>query len=171
MLFIPEGTYVLKQKLDIRRQGLVIRGAGVNKTTIYIPLSLSDAYGNNFHEGGAPVSQYSHSTGFLNFFGWDPMGPWNLLANVTRPARRGDTRLYVDKAGAMRAKVGHWVRFAMDGDLKGLFTDMNDGEQVGGCRVGTWKAGLGLEAGRRGCPGREGLWVSTPQPNLTLLGF
>jgi hypothetical protein len=155
VLFIPEGTYVLKKKLDIRRQGLVIRGAGVNKTTIYIPVSLTDAYGNDWGEGGNQgVSQYSHSAGFINFFGWDPMGPWNALANVMRPAKRGDTRLYVDKAAAMAPKVGQWVRFVMDGDLKGLLTDMNDGGFVAG---GVWGR-LVKEKRRATCACSEEQW-------------
>jgi hypothetical protein len=115
----------------MRRARVVIRGAGVNKTIIYIPVSLGDVYGNTFSEAGpgSGVSDYAHSTGFLNFWGYDPMTPWNLLANVTRPAARGDTRLYVTSTAKLTALVGKQVRFIMDGDYAGQLVDMYGGER------------------------------------------
>jgi hypothetical protein len=69
VLYIPPGTYVLKKRIDMRRPNLVIRGAGMDRTTIYIPVSLSEVYGNSLHTGASSVSDWSHSTGFINFFG------------------------------------------------------------------------------------------------------
>ena len=120
----------LKRKIDMRRARVVVRGAGVNKTVIYIPVSLSDVYGNAYSEGspGSGVSDYAHSTGFLNFWGYDPMTPWNALTNVTRAAKRGDTRLYVASTAKLTGLVGKQVRFIMDGDYESLLTDMYGGE-------------------------------------------
>jgi hypothetical protein len=69
VLYIPPGTYVLKKRIDMRRPNLVIRGAGMDRTTIYIPVSLSEVYGNSLLNGTSSVSDWSHSTGFINFFG------------------------------------------------------------------------------------------------------
>ena len=146
VLYLPPGRYVLKKKIDVRATNLVLRGAGAARTTIFIPLSLTEAYGNTFREGGGCcASDYSHGTGFLNFWGWDSINPWNEIARVTLPAKRGDTRLYVDSTsaappgggkpasagaplsleGALRA--GAPVRFAMDGDVPALLSDLKGG--------------------------------------------
>lgn len=45
---------------------------------------------------GSNVSDYSHGTGFINWWGWDPVAPdRTLLTNVTAAARRGATVLNV----------------------------------------------------------------------------
>lgn len=48
-LFIPAGVYRIRQALNIRKS-VVLRGAGRDLTTIYIPVSLSDVYGNTWSE-------------------------------------------------------------------------------------------------------------------------
>ena len=82
------------------------------------------------------MSDYAHSTGFLNFWGYDPMTQWNWLANVTRPAARGDSRLYVTSTAKLAPLVGKQVRFIMDGDYAGQLTDMYGGEFLSGERAG-----------------------------------
>jgi hypothetical protein len=135
VLYLPPGRYLLKKKVDTRISDFILRGAGPEKTTIFVPLSLTQAYGNAYREGGGCcASDYSHGTGFLNFFGWDSINPWNEVATVVRPAKRGDRRLYVNSTGgdhpdgleaAMRA--GRPVRFAMDGDTRSLLRDLKGG--------------------------------------------
>lgn len=48
-LYIPAGVYRISQVLDTRKS-IVLRGAGKNLTTIYIPVSLTDVYGNTWSE-------------------------------------------------------------------------------------------------------------------------
>lgn len=48
-LFIPAGVYRITKALDMRKS-VVLRGAGKNLTTIYIPVSLTDVYGNTWSE-------------------------------------------------------------------------------------------------------------------------
>lgn len=55
-LFIPAGVYRIRQVLNIRKS-VVLRGAGRDLTTIYIPVSLTDVYGNTWSE----VRSYSHA--------------------------------------------------------------------------------------------------------------
>jgi len=133
VLYLPPGRYVLKKKIDVRASNLVLRGAGPGRTTIYIPLSLTQVYGNTYREGGGCcASDYSHGTGFLNFWGWDSINPWNEIARVTRPAKRGDRRLYVNATGgpdglARALATQTPVRFAMDGDVRSLLRDLKGG--------------------------------------------
>jgi hypothetical protein len=45
---------------------------------------------------GSNVSDYSHGTGFLNWWGWDPVAfDRTFMTTVTAPARRGATILQV----------------------------------------------------------------------------
>jgi hypothetical protein len=45
---------------------------------------------------GSMVSDYSHGTGFINWWGWDPVAPdRTLITTVTLPAKRGATVLNV----------------------------------------------------------------------------
>jgi len=133
VLYLPAGKYVLKKPIAFRRPGLVIRGAGREATTIYIPASLTDALGNAFREGGREgTSDWSHKGAFLTLSSWDPSVKENLAARIARPALRGDTRLYVTPGGggggAGPALVpGRWVRLVMDADNAALLADMSGG--------------------------------------------
>lgn len=121
-------SYRLQAKVKFSAPGLVIQGAGMDKTTIYLPRSLSDLYGNKYQEGGrCCTSDYSHVGAFIEMTGWDPIHPWNVVATVTRPARRGDTRLFVN--GTNRISTGQWLRLVMDGDPASLIADMSGGKQ------------------------------------------
>lgn len=45
---------------------------------------------------GSNVSDYSHGTGFINWWGWDPVtADRTYLTDVTAPAKRGATVLTV----------------------------------------------------------------------------
>jgi hypothetical protein len=131
VLYLPAGRYVLKQPLSFRRPGLVIRGAGRDATTIYIPVSLSDVLGNKFQEGGkCCASDWSHKGAFLTLSSWDPAIKDNLAARISRPAARGDTRLYladVQPGAVPHLQPGTWVRLVMDGDNSALLRDMSGG--------------------------------------------
>eukprot|EP00879_Flechtneria_rotunda_P014975 GHRR01015645.1.p1 GENE.GHRR01015645.1~~GHRR01015645.1.p1 ORF type:complete len:375 (+),score=100.13 GHRR01015645.1:230-1354(+) len=127
-LYLPPGVYRLTKALDIRK-AILLRGAGKGLTTIYIPVSLTDVYGNTWSESGpgSNVSDYAHGTGFINWWGWDPVAmDRTYLANVTAPVRRGATVLQVSSTKGM--SVGEWVRINLDDPGDGsLVEDMNDG--------------------------------------------
>jgi hypothetical protein len=48
-LYLPAGVYRITKALNTRKN-IVLRGAGKNLTTIYIPVSLTDVYGNTWSE-------------------------------------------------------------------------------------------------------------------------
>jgi hypothetical protein len=48
-LFIPAGVYRITKTLDMRKS-VVLRGAGKTRTIIYIPVSLTEVYGNTWSE-------------------------------------------------------------------------------------------------------------------------
>lgn len=52
VLTIPPGTYRLEQPLVIERARTVLRGAGRHATTLYLPHSLMDLYGERGRGGG-----------------------------------------------------------------------------------------------------------------------
>ncbi len=103
MLYIPPGTYRITKRIEIRYKNMIIRGAGKDKTILYFPFSLTDVYNNTWSEGGqAGVSDYSHGTGFINYWGWDPIvQDRTYMAKVTAPAARGDTTLQVSSIGCV----------------------------------------------------------------------
>ena len=124
-LFIPAGVYRITRVLNTRK-AVVLRGAGRDATTLYLPYSLTDVYGNTYSKEGTPgTSDYSHGTGFINWWGYDPIArdrTW--LATVVEPAARGDTVLKVSTTAGMA--VGQWVRLAMNNTAAGeLVVDMN----------------------------------------------
>ncbi len=105
-IFIPAGTYVISQKLQITRGDLVLRGEGPAKTILYFPKSLTDLFGNT--PNAAHQSQWSFGPGLITFAGTDPIDSTTLISGVTAPAVRGDTKLTVSDAS--KISVGQWVR-------------------------------------------------------------
>jgi len=102
---VPAGRYVINRILAINRPGMVLRGVGPEKTTLYFPRNLQDVkpdWGST--TGGMKTSNYSWSGGFVWFEGeyhsWD-------LAEVTAEAKRGDTRLKV--SNTQNLNVGRHV--------------------------------------------------------------
>lgn len=115
VLYIPEGTYVIKRRIDINRGNLVLRGAGPEKTILYFPNSLTDLFGNTYNE--AKQSQWSFRPGFINVTGTDPITPETRLASVTAPAKRGDKVLKLSAPVSVRR--GEWIRLAESDPPKG----------------------------------------------------
>lgn len=44
VVYLPAGTYVFRRPVTVRKSGVIIRGQGRGRTTIRIPVSLSDVY-------------------------------------------------------------------------------------------------------------------------------
>ncbi|KAI3436416.1 hypothetical protein D9Q98_005833 [Chlorella vulgaris] len=71
VIYLPAGTYVLRKPLVITQTKVVLRGDGEGKTTIYIPVSLSDVFQGTWARStsGAIFSQWSSGGAFINFEG------------------------------------------------------------------------------------------------------
>ena len=90
---VPAGRYRITKILEIKHSGVVLRGAGADKSVLFFPKPLSDIkpdWGKT--TGGQRTSNYSWSGGFVWFRGG--LGE-RLLAQVIGAARRGDTMLRV----------------------------------------------------------------------------
>ena len=102
-LFIPPGTYVVKQMLNITRS-IVLRGAGVDQTTLLFPHSLTDVYGNQPADARG-YSQWSFRPAFINILGEDPIDATTHVVDVTADADRGNRVL----------SVGNWQQNVLAG--------------------------------------------------------
>jgi hypothetical protein len=111
-IFIPAGRYVISDIVEIRKPGIVLRGAGAQKTVLYCPKDLEDVRPNmGFTTSGRPTSNYSWSGGFLWVTG---NCGGDHLANVIAPAVRGDRVMEVDRPTAFES--GTSIRIVVGDD-------------------------------------------------------
>jgi len=96
---IPAGCYRITGALVIQKPGVVLRGAGEGKTTLYFEKSFEALLG---------VGKVPYWGGLLEVRG-EQKG--KKLTGVTAAARRGDTRLAVSSAAGISA--GQWIRLRM----------------------------------------------------------
>jgi len=102
---IPEGRYRITDILEIKRSGIVLRGAGPEKTVLFFPKTLNEIRPNwGETTSGRPTSNYSWSGGFVWFKG-NTGG--RTLAAITVAAQRGDSTLRVSSTSNLR--VGQQV--------------------------------------------------------------
>ena len=52
VLRVPAGKYVITAPIQKWRGQLIIAGDGIDRTTLYLPKTLTEIYGNNYTEGG-----------------------------------------------------------------------------------------------------------------------
>lgn len=112
-LFIPAGRYLLRQRIQIKRSGLVLRGEGASRTTLYFAASLTSAIGDG--AAFAPGGSWSWSGGLLSFEG---QLQGEKITEVIQAAPRGARLLIV--ADSTKLKAGQEVRLVMtdtDGSL------------------------------------------------------
>ncbi len=105
---IPEGRFLIRDILWIRKPGIVLRGAGAGRTVLFIDRKLEDLRPNMGQTtGGRPTSNYSWSGGFLWVKGRiaDPR-----LATIESEARRGERVVEVDDAAALEPGMRVTVR-------------------------------------------------------------
>ena len=96
---VPPGHYRVTNILEIKRSGVVLRGAGPDKTFLFFPIPLNDIkpdWGTT--TTGEKTSNYSWSGGFVWFKGG--FGG-RVLANVTAGARRGENILNLSTANTL----------------------------------------------------------------------
>jgi Pectate lyase superfamily protein len=106
VLFIPKGTYVISNRIDITRGNLIMRGAGPNETILSFPKSLSDLFGNKAKAG--QQSQWAFRPGLINVIGNDPITADTKLVSVTAGAKRGDRFLTITTPNSIQK--GQWIR-------------------------------------------------------------
>ena len=106
-ILVPPGRYVLTDVIEIRRSGIVLRGAGPDKTILVIPKSLQQIHPAENVDGFK--SRYSFSGGFLAVTGSDR---GRKLAEVAAPTRREERRLTLARPAGVRP--GQFVRLVMN---------------------------------------------------------
>jgi hypothetical protein len=106
VLFIPKGTYVIANRIDIGKGNLILRGAGPNQTILLFPNSLTDLFGNTAK--GTEQSQWAFRPGLVNVTGKDPISAATRLASVVAPAKRGDRTLTL--SAPISVQKDEWIR-------------------------------------------------------------
>ncbi|KAL4419158.1 hypothetical protein ABPG77_009134 [Micractinium sp. CCAP 211/92] len=103
-VYVPEGNYTLLSSVSISSSYVVLRGAGVGRTTLYMPLGLQAIYGD--------ATGWAFGGGFVGISGKNPDSRlMTALAKVASPATRGSTRLYVSTTAPFT--VGSWYKLAI----------------------------------------------------------
>jgi len=98
---VPPGRYVITNILQISRSGIVLRGAGPDKTVLFFPRPLQAVKPDwNKTTTGRRASNYSWAGGFVWFKGDSSE---NILADVIAPAERGETWLQLSTNADLRA--------------------------------------------------------------------
>ena len=105
-IFIPEGKYLLGEVVTISKSNIVLRGAGPDKTVLYMPKSLQNLHPKASSEEGK--SPYAFSGGFITIQGTDKGGK---IADVDAPAKRGDRVLNL--SAVINIKPGEFIRLEM----------------------------------------------------------
>lgn len=109
---VPAGRFVVRDILEVRRSGVVIRGAGRDRTVLYFPRPLEEVRSNlGATTSGRPTSNYSWSGGFIWFKGSTGSG---VLARVSGEGRIGESVLEVEDASRLR--VGQEVELVVQDD-------------------------------------------------------
>lgn len=96
-IFIPPGRYKITRVLELRKSGVVLRGAGRDVTVLFFPLPLVEVLGKG--RDGGPHG-WSWSGGWI----WAKGGiePTPTLATVVAPAARGDRVLELSTTSGIR---------------------------------------------------------------------
>ncbi|MEY4488760.1 MAG: hypothetical protein RIQ79_1268 [Verrucomicrobiota bacterium] len=98
-VYLPPGRYLISDFLHISRSGVVLRGAGPEKSVLWFPRGLDAIHPREGKASdGRRASGYSFDGAFVNIEG--NYGE-KTLARVTSAARRGDHELRVDNPVAL----------------------------------------------------------------------
>jgi len=111
-IYVPPGRYRITKILEIKRSGVVLRGAGADKTVLFFPTPLNDIRPNwGATTSGRRTSNYSWSGGFVWFKGSFRSKP---IAAVTGEAKRGGKSVTVSSTAGV--KVGQWIEISVRDD-------------------------------------------------------
>ncbi len=122
---IPPGRYRITDILEINHSGVVLRGAGADKTTLFFPRPLNDIKPDwGATTTGERTSNYSWSGGLVWFKG--DLGE-QALATVSAAAQRGENSLTV--ADAKNLHTGQRVEiFEKDNPDNSLAVELYSGD-------------------------------------------
>ncbi len=112
-VYVPPGRYRLTEILSLEKSGVVLRGAGPRKTTLFFPIPLYEKHGKSTH--GGPT-------------GWSWGGGWiwvrggfedaEPLCQILEPAMRGESALTVsDPTTLAPGRMIRVVQYESDGSL------------------------------------------------------
>jgi hypothetical protein len=108
-LFIPPGRYKITKILKVTQSGTVLQGAGPDRSVLLFPTPLNEIKPNwGATTSGRRTSNYSWSGGFIQISG---VIAKRRLANVAKPAKRGDRSLVLSSTNTLQ--VGDDVRLTM----------------------------------------------------------
>ena len=146
---IPPGRYKITKILQITRPGLVLRGAGADRTFLFFPAPLNEIQPKwSATTDGKRTSDYSWAGGLVWFKGAERGQP---LATVTAPANRGDSSLQVSSTNLF--KPGQRIQiFQTDAPDKSLTAELYSGDpgntdKMGRVRISLVTRVTRLEAG------------------------
>ena len=111
---MPAGRYVITKIVEIKRSGVVLRGAGPDQSVLVCPVPLETIKPNmGATTSGRPTSNYSWSGGMVHFKGSWKRGKAVL---VHRPVKRGSRQLPVTVTSGF--KIGERVEISVTDDSK-----------------------------------------------------
>lgn len=127
-VFLPAGRYLISDYLRITRSGVVLRGAGPDKSVLWFPRGLDAVHPREGRTStGSAASGYSFDGAFVTLQGSYQAKP---LAQITAIARRGDRVVEVDHPAALA--VGQLVLLVVhetkDQSLKTYLYNDNPGD-------------------------------------------
>ena len=97
---VPPGRYIVTDFLEINRSGVILRGAGPDKTTLYFPTPLNKVKPNwGATTSGRRTSNYSWSGGFIHIRGSFQS---RTLTDIIGSAKRGSNQIKVTDTSALR---------------------------------------------------------------------
>ncbi len=100
-VWVPPGRYKITDYVRIAKSGVVLRGAGPDKSVLWFPQGLDDVHPRQGRTStGSPASGYSFDGAFVNVQGDLQAKP---LAKITATAKRGDTSVEVERATGIAA--------------------------------------------------------------------
>jgi hypothetical protein len=109
---IPEGRYKLTDFIYLRKSGIVLRGAGPDKTILWFPKSLNEVSPKESHTSdGALTTAYSFDFAYLTLEG--DLGS-KLLSVISSEAKRGDTVIQLTTASGIKPGQSIQIRVQED---------------------------------------------------------
>ena len=99
VIFIPEGTYLLSDRLPITSSKTILRGESKDKTILLFTKGLEEVDPKpTQNSGGTPTTSYSWSGGFIDFRG---SNKHPRLPSLSHTAKRGSLQLNFKEAPKM----------------------------------------------------------------------
>jgi len=98
-VWVPPGRYVITDYVQIQKSGVVLRGAGPDRSVLWFPCGLDETHPRLGRTStGSPASGYSFDGAFVKI-----QGDYQAkeLARITATAKRGDASVEVDRTSGV----------------------------------------------------------------------